>query len=70
MVLGDKDLNGFKWAVLYSLGVILVMTITKSLKGFINNCLIVGWRLSLGLAMHKIYLKGNNSSNYFLVSLL
>ena len=54
-VLGEKDLDAFKWTTLRSLGLILAMTAVKSLRVFLARSLSVGWRRCLTAAMHKLY---------------
>ena len=54
-VLGNRDLAGFRRVSLNSLLVILAMTAAKSLRQFVCRSMIVGWRRSLTIALHKLY---------------
>jgi len=55
-VLGDKDLDSFRTAVLKSVMIIMAMVTTKSVRMYTTKMLTVGWRKELCLAIHKLYL--------------
>ena len=60
-VLGNKDLEGFKSACLYSLAIIAGMVVVKSVRQYTGKVLIVTWRRQLCLHLHTLYLRSSAS---------
>ena len=59
-VLGDKDLDSFRTAVIKSVMIILAMVTTKSVRVYTTKMLTVGWRKELCQAIHNLYLTGTS----------
>jgi len=58
-VLGNKDLEEFKDACLYSLMIILGIVVMMSSRQYTGKVLIVRWRRKLCLYIHHLYLRDN-----------
>ena len=66
-VLGNKDMEDFKDACLYSLAAILGMVVVKSLRQYTGKMLIVQWRRKLCVFIHNLYLSQSHASYKLLV---
>ena len=58
-VLGNKDLDEFQDACLYSLMIILGIVVVMSSRQYTGKVLIVRWRRKLCLYLHHLYLRDN-----------
>ena len=65
-ILGNKDQNGFLNHVIYSVALLLSITLFKSLRSFLSKTLGVLWRKHLTKSVHEMYF--NNLTFYKLIS--
>ena len=59
-ILSNKDLGGFRDLALFSIGMIVVNSVMKSLKDFIAKLLQIVWRKYLTLKLHDFYFLNKN----------
>ena len=65
-ILGNKDQNEFLNHVIYSIALLLSITLFKSLRSFLSKTLGVLWRKHLTKSVHEMYF--NNLTFYKLIS--
>lgn len=66
-VFGERNFEAFVLLTLRACGLILAISLVKSVKGYVDRVLYITWRQLLGRGLHRLYFSG---INYYSLNIL